>query len=136
MNAELAQRRSAPPLWAVAVVLGHTTLVGLALLLAQRLAQSDLILCPFRNLTGLPCAGCGTLRMILAALQGNLLEALALNPLMFVLFVGGLLYGGARLLRVPPMASKPSRRTTYYLLAALVLAVALNWAYLVLSTDQ
>ena len=40
--------------------------------------------CGFREWTGLPCATCGTTRMVRALLSGDLLEAMAWNPLAFV----------------------------------------------------
>lgn len=38
--------------------------------------------CPFRALTGLLCPGCGTTRGFHQLLQGDLLTAIRLNPLM------------------------------------------------------
>lgn len=46
--------------------------------------------CPFRWLTGLECAGCGSLRALRALSDGDLASAWVLNPL-FVLFVVGFL---------------------------------------------
>jgi hypothetical protein len=40
--------------------------------------------CAFRELTGLPCATCGSTRMVQALLSGDLLQAIAWNPLVFV----------------------------------------------------
>ncbi|HBT75420.1 MAG TPA: DUF2752 domain-containing protein [Planctomycetaceae bacterium] len=37
--------------------------------------------CPFKKLTGLPCPGCGTQRMVHQLLHGNLVEAVRWNPL-------------------------------------------------------
>ena len=41
--------------------------------------------CPFHTLTGLNCPGCGTARGLHAMLQGQILQALAWNPLMVLL---------------------------------------------------
>lgn len=42
--------------------------------------------CPFYDLTGFLCPGCGTLRATHSLLQGNLVQALGFNPLL-VLFL-------------------------------------------------
>jgi len=39
--------------------------------------------CPFRAWTGWPCLGCGTTRMLIALLRGDLRDAAAWNPLAF-----------------------------------------------------
>lgn len=47
--------------------------------------------CPFRNITGLPCPGCGITRSVCFALSGSFAESFAMNPLglavVLVLFV-------------------------------------------------
>ena len=45
--------------------------------------QTELIVCPFRLITGIPCPGCGLTRGIMAILHGNLHDALALHILSF-----------------------------------------------------
>ncbi|MFM7462917.1 MAG: DUF2752 domain-containing protein [Actinomycetota bacterium] len=42
------------------------------------------MLCIFRNLTGLPCPFCGSTRSVGQILQGDLSEALAFNPIGFL----------------------------------------------------
>ena len=42
-------------------------------------------LCPFHTLTGLHCPGCGSTRGLHQLLQGNLMAALAMNPLMIAM---------------------------------------------------
>ena len=44
--------------------------------------------CPFRNLTGLPCPGCGMTRAFLSIGQGRLGQALLLNPFSIPLLAG------------------------------------------------
>jgi len=90
--------------------------------------------CAFHRMTGHPCPTCGTTRAALALLHGQVLRAIALNPLMALLgcaFVaGGLLaplWAMARLPLpvLPAAAGKPLR-------AAALLAILLNWVYLLL----
>ena len=42
--------------------------------------------CLFHTFTGMDCPGCGTTRMVVALLDGELYRAFTLNPLMFVAF--------------------------------------------------
>jgi hypothetical protein len=41
-------------------------------------------LCPFRNITGIPCPSCGTTRAIRLILNGEFLSALRMNPFGFI----------------------------------------------------
>ena len=50
-------------------------------------AQLGENLCVFRAVTGTPCPTCGTTRLCLAAVRGDVLAALRFNPLMFVVLV-------------------------------------------------
>ncbi len=45
---------------------------------------SEFTLCPFANITGHPCPGCGLTRATLALLQGDVKGALTLHPLIVV----------------------------------------------------
>lgn len=56
-------------------------LIGLALWHVP--SESAWTICGFRNLTGLPCPGCGTTRGLSALLHRNLLQAFQFNPLAF-----------------------------------------------------
>lgn len=54
---------------------------GLALALFAVAVLLDGTLCPFANLTGHPCPGCGMTRAALRLMQGDLIGALRLHPL-------------------------------------------------------
>lgn len=44
--------------------------------------------CPFKQLFGIPCPGCGTTRAFCAFFKGNFVEAFTINPLgLFVCFL-------------------------------------------------
>lgn len=43
--------------------------------------RPDLVLCPWRRLTGTNCPGCGLTRGLMALLRGDLDHALAMHPL-------------------------------------------------------
>ncbi len=89
--------------------------------------------CRFREWTGLPCATCGSTRMIEALLHGRILEAAAWNPLMF--FGVALLCSWSVLctirlaLGVPAwrLVVEPQERPAWGLL--ILATVAADWGY-------
>jgi len=48
------------------------------------IADNGLPPCPFHALTGLYCPGCGSTRALHALLQGDVAQAMAMNPLLVV----------------------------------------------------
>ena len=87
--------------------------------------------CIFRNLTGLPCAGCGMTRGFVAMGHGGLRDAWRHNPLAPVLFLGACGYAVLFLLgRVWPAARlrPPSRRGRIALYGAALLLVLASWS--------
>jgi Protein of unknown function (DUF2752) len=89
--------------------------------------------CPFRILVGLPCLTCGSTRTLLALARLDVGAAFGWNPLVAaagILFVaGGVVALGAALAG----GEVPTPRPTPLLRAALVLALAANWAFLVVQ---
>jgi hypothetical protein len=118
------------PVWAVGVVLAWLALVGATEWLAWRVHQ-PFELCLLKRLTGLPCPTCGLTRGILALLHGRLTDAIAFNPLAFVILgvaaiglLGRLALGvGLRL-----DLSRGERKVAGILAVALLLS---NWVYLI-----
>ena len=94
--------------------------------LAQGLAP-----CPFRTLTGLPCLACGSTRALLDLARFDVVGAFSWNPLAaaagILLVTGGLVALGAALAGRGVEAPRP----TSALRAALALALAANWVFLV-----
>ncbi len=94
--------------------------------LAQGLAP-----CPFRALTGIPCLTCGSTRALLDLARFDVVGAFSWNPLAaaagILLVVGGLAALGAALAGRGVEAPRP----TSALRAALALALAANWVFLV-----
>jgi Protein of unknown function (DUF2752) len=90
--------------------------------------------CLFRELTGLPCPTCGSAHAALALARLDLREAIAFNPLTAIGALVFLLGGAAaavasltgRPLREPRLSGAAPR-------AAALLAVAANWAWLLLN---
>jgi hypothetical protein len=111
----------------VAIVGAYLIMVGACALWLGPGAPS---LCMFRRLTGLPCATCGSTRMVLALFDLRIVEAFLLNPLMFVLGVLGAVLLATRVVarrRVVWITGAGSRRLV---IVTIIMAVLCNWAYL------
>jgi len=92
--------------------------------------------CWFRQMTGLPCPTCGATRSVLSLVHGNLGHAIALNPLLFLCYVGTLaldIYCACVLfLRFPRLRLAGLPAQIKYRLCLLVFAAAMtNWIYLI-----
>jgi hypothetical protein len=114
--------------------------VAIALTLVSPLASRAAALVPpclFRSVTGLPCPTCGGTRAGVALSRLDLAGAFAFNPLVTIggiaFLLGGIAAGAAALAGRP--LSEPSRYGLRVRLAAL-LAVALNWAWLLLRSSS
>jgi hypothetical protein len=108
-----------------------SALALLAAVAALSVTHAALPPCPFKMLTGLPCAACGGTRAALALARLDVASALRWNPLaalalpLFVLF--GLAAGVLRLLgRAIP---EPRPPLVFRVLG--LSALAANWAYLI-----
>jgi len=123
------------PLFLVAGVAIAAILVRLALHL-----RLPLPFCLMREMTGIPCPGCGATRSLLGWSHLNPLEALRFNPLFFVLTVGLVVWASATVVDrclgtrwVERMQTVQKRwPTTRWLIAML----AANWLYLWLTLPK
>ncbi len=122
------------PRFAVMVV-GLWAALGLIATGLARLRGVEIDLCPFHQLTGLPCPTCGTTRATFALLAGHPVEAWRLNPFMVTAgaVVGSLLV--VRLLagRSLRLEMTPRQRSVAWL--GLLALFAANWAYLLATLD-
>lgn len=124
-------RRDGFPLGAVFLGIGSVAGSAVGLLHLDRL---PLPLCAFKALTGLPCMTCGTTRALGRLFVHDISGALAMNPLATLAAFTIALWGLADLLllsrgRALAVAVDPATARTLRVLA--VLAVLVNWAYLV-----
>ncbi len=109
--------------------------VGLIVLspVAPDLAEGLLPVCPFKTLTGLPCLTCGTTRAALALARFEVAEAIAVNPLATIAWIG--LVAGGMVAGVTALAGRSLREPRWYLPVSLrlgmVAIVATNWLYLI-----
>jgi hypothetical protein len=124
------EERQLALLWLVAAA-SAVALKPLWLALAPHLRP-----CIFHSMTGIPCPTCGTTRAATAFLDGNLLAALAANPLAAV---GGLLFVvGAPLAALWavarwPVPVLPTPLPMWTRVGAVALIVA-NWLYVIGTT--
>jgi hypothetical protein len=90
--------------------------------------------CPFRALTGLPCASCGMTHAFVALARGDAVGAWAASPLGALLAGGAWAYALLDLGRVAAGTPWPrlSQRTWRAMAMGVVGAAALNWAWMLL----
>lgn len=90
--------------------------------------------CPFRSLTGIPCATCGMTHAFVHLAHGRVAEALAWSPLGACLAAGAWAFVLADVVRV--VAGWPLPRVSLRQARALAFtgagALATNWAFVVL----
>ena len=89
--------------------------------------------CIFRSVTGVPCPSCGATRGVLALIDGRLIDAFILNPLLsagVLAFVAGGLIAPLWAWRVGslPRVKHPLPRWVRY---AIVLAIIANWWWVI-----
>ena len=108
--------------------------VALALILLSPFAPrfaSGLWSCPFKQLTGVPCPGCGATRAALALAELDPIHGLLHYPLptvAWILFIGGGLVAGWRSWRRQPLPRLPNRLPVWVKIG-IVGAVLANWVY-------
>lgn len=124
MNATPSQQTGRILRLALETLLGITLAMGLARAVLQ--GWVALPPCGWRWLTGLPCPFCGGIRCLVALSHGEILGALAMNPMVFLGLAGGLVWALNARLRHWLQIHAPARRVRWLALIALI-----NWIYLI-----
>jgi hypothetical protein len=90
--------------------------------------------CPFRSLTGLPCATCGMTHAFVYLAHGQVAAALRWSPLGTLLAAGAWAFALAAAVRLASGRTwpAPSRRTAQRAVIALAAALVANWAFLLI----
>jgi hypothetical protein len=96
------------------------------------------LVCPIKALTGFPCLTCGGNRALSALLRADPVAALRWNPLValvILLWAAYAVYAAVVVLgRLPRLRfCVSSRRTRPVVLLTLIMVVAANWLYLVVT---
>lgn len=90
-------------------------------------------ICLFKTITGIPCPGCGGIRSTKCLVDGNLLEALYINPLsvivnIFILIsIFWLLYDIIKKKDTFFKAMKTKWKTKYFIIAIIIILI--NWIW-------
>ncbi len=74
-------------IWKHRIVFAYLATIMLFMFATLFYDRVPIPLCPFKLLTGIPCPGCGGLRAANVLLQGDVLEALYINPLSCVVMI-------------------------------------------------
>lgn len=69
--------------WKLTAIATGTLLISVAVPLGT---LPEIVLCPFRQVTGLPCPGCGLTRGFVCIGHGNIAQAIDFNPFALPLF--------------------------------------------------
>jgi Protein of unknown function (DUF2752) len=124
--------------WTPATVPEQLALLGLACVPASfaypRVSQALglRLLCPLRELTGVPCPLCGMTTAATGLAGGDLPAALAANPFVLVLAAGTAIMAllmAARAAGMTPPARPWGRQARRLALVAVVLLAAASWAF-------
>ncbi len=124
------RRRPIAPMWVIGALAAFAALACLAPRVASRLGVSP-VTCTLRRCTGIPCAACGTTRLLGALGRGDVLEALQLNPLILLLLA---ILAAVILLRIVggrTVRLQLSRREKWLAGGLLGVAILANWAYVI-----
>lgn len=136
---------TAPPLvrWSapagrfpLGAILGGIAVIGGAFVGLFRLDHLPFTVCLFKAMTGLPCPTCGSTRAAGCLARGDVMGALAMNPLTTVALFGLLLWAVADLVlltRGRAVDLTVSPRVSQVLRVAVVVALVVNWAFLIAS---
>lgn len=92
--------------------------------------------CAFHAITGVPCPSCGATRSAVFLAHGHVVESFLVNPLFFFLYAGLVLWAVFEIylvLRKEKFVVSLTRADRLLLRIGVVLAVAANWLYLILS---
>ncbi len=100
-------------------------------LIVSHQTDQEVGLCQFRALTDIPCATCGGTRAGLSLLRGDLAGALRFNPLVTLALLTGGLVCALRVSLRQQMVIEAGRRGWICLTAILIVAVCINWVYVI-----
>lgn len=134
----MRRRAPGPEDRSIAFLWGATALAALLLRGMFLGIVPSLPACPWRSLLGIACPGCGSGRAAVHLLEGHVVAALAMNPLLTalgVVFLAGGLLAPLWVVARGPLPAVPPRLPLAVRIAAVGCGVA-NWTYVVLRELQ
>lgn len=126
IRSRLAARGVSSLVILAALVWGVLVVAALAI---SRLTGQDVYTCPFRRVTGYPCATCGGTRAAERLFRGDLFGAIALNPLATAIVIATPLLLLWWIAAPPPPLPRKRRVPVWAAVLILVAIVTANWAY-------
>ena len=87
------------------------------------------IKCPFNELTGLHCSGCGITRLVVSILRLDFYQAFRYNPLIFIFLICGIIYVLYSLIRYKKIKQLDKRVTIAVLVIAVIFGILRNIPY-------
>ena len=137
MRIERSSRECGPDLEALILSLSLYAAVGALVWFQLRLPVPG---CPFRHITGIPCLSCGVVRASFLMIHGDFSGALIMNPLFFLLACVLALfdiYAALVIVNItaPVRLKIEGSLERSMLRTGVVVAIVLNWAYLVRMKD-
>ena len=103
----------------------------IAVVTVSLLTGTQPVLCTFRMLTGIPCPSCGSTRGELLLLEGDLLGAFLMNPLVMITLAAVAAVLTLRLLFGLKVKWNLGRTERWVYLALGIAALLANWAWIV-----
>lgn len=95
------------------------------------------LICPFRQITGIPCFTCGGTRALLALTRGDVRAAFVWNPLVAISAMGALVWlvyaAVVTALRAPRLRVRLAERDRLLFRAMAWTAIASNWVFLIVQ---
>ena len=102
--------------------------------LLQQPISLNIFTCTFKKITGIPCATCGGTRATFYLSHLQFKQSLLMNPMVFLGFIGLLMWGIISLTSIAFHKSKPitfALPGKRLLIILLVGGLLINWAYLI-----
>jgi hypothetical protein len=125
-------RAGPPSVHAVGLAAAGAALLTAAALLPLDAPPLSLFVCPFRAATGLPCLACGCSHAFHFAVRGQFRDAILASPLGALLAFACAAHLAWTLLRLAGLRFAPSLPPSRGLRWTAALALAANWAFLLL----
>ncbi len=92
--------------------------------------------CVFKGLTGIPCPTCGSTRSLVHLSHGDILSALAMNPLTTLCLIAATVYFFTSIMRVafdlPRINFLFTVKEKNVMRAGVVMTLIVQWAYLIM----